>query len=213
MEPLFQLTKLDFIWLAPFFYLSFVTLTQMLEAFSKVFVRKINSDRLLLLDCIREGRHTDAKGIILSTKDHIIDGFGDNLIEYLDGVISETSNIEDNLKSSLHKLLRLKLPHELSLNSFCGDILYVGFGGTVLSMLYLFSRFKVEITEFSQIFVYMGMAMKSSAFGVAASFLVSRGIVVLAQRLEIRKEAARDFHNELLGAIISIRGKGGFENE
>lgn len=192
MHEFLSMSLLDLCWGVPFLYLSHITMFQLIDSFCQIYIGKERRSWGRLLDCTRAGDKVYAGKILDSARDPLLIQLKSPLIRFLNGASISSEEIKDWLKKA-NSSLNLKLPHEEPLNSFCGDILYVGFFGTIISMFFLFSRFDMNVSEFSEIFVYMGMAMKSSAFGIAASFLVSRGLVILGQRLEVRENIVKGF--------------------
>lgn len=200
MDELIKMSRIDAFWGIPFLFLSIKTMKDFLEAFFQVYTGRYNKDRSKFVETISSGDFNKARSILSSSKDNILCSFKVTLMPYLRKE-SDDFSLKENIKGRLNCLTRRGIPNGKYLNAISCDILYVGFLGTIFSMIFLFSNFDLEVKEFSQIFLYMGSAMKSSAFGVAASFMVSRGMIFLQQRLEISNDAAKEFCSKLIGAL------------
>jgi biopolymer transport protein ExbB/TolQ len=197
MLGLLKFSLLDLTWVLAFLYMSITTMSHFIEAYLQISISKSSNCRRKLLGSIRAGNAKGARVVMGSTRDPLLKALGVQIKAFLERKYNSRNLFRETLERRLNSVFKVEIPHGESLNSFCGDILYVGFFGTIVSQFCLFSKFDMNVNEFSEIFVYMGMAMKSSAFGIAASFIASRGLVFLGRKLEARDVIAKEFCSEL----------------
>jgi hypothetical protein len=203
-----KMSLLDLSWGLAFLYMSITTMSQYIDAYQQIRLKERNKDRDELIACLSKGKNVRAVKIIESTGDPLLKTFSTQIKSMIEMRYESRNLLRDALVKRLSVMPKVEMPHREALNSFCGDILYVGFFGTIVSQFCLFSKFDMNVSEFSEIFVYMGMAMKSSAFGIAASFIVSRGLIVLGQKMVSREGITKEYAQELINAFskyVSLR--------
>lgn len=203
MFQILNMGLLDIFWGVPFLCLSILAMTYFFDALFKVYniTNKIEchkKDRTLLSYHLRSGNLANAIEIIDSSKDPFIHSSASVLNAYLHNRINDYGALKEGIRDGLNGIL--KVPHELIFNYFCTVILTVGFGGTTLSFFHLLANFDINTSDFSQLFRYLSVGIKSSFFGVIASILMSTGHVWLEKKVEVEKERLtnEDFHQNLI---------------
>jgi hypothetical protein len=196
-----KMSLLDLSWGIAFLYMSITTMSHYIEAYLQISLKKRSMDREELIVCLRTGRDKNAGKILGSTKDPLLKALSAQIKAMIEMRYESGNLFREAITKRLSGMLKPEMPHRESLNSFCGDILYVGFFGTIVSQFCLFSTFDMKVNEFSEIFVYMGMAMRSSAFGIAASFIVSRGLIILGQKMISREKVIKEYAQELINVF------------
>jgi len=126
---------------------------------------------------LKSGKTVDAGRLISSTRDPVLSASSSVLNAYLHNRSNDYGALKKEIKDILNSTL--KVPHELVFNYFCTVILTIGFGGTTLSFFYLLANFDINTSDFSQLFRYLSVGIKSSFFGVVASISMTTGHVWL----------------------------------
>ena len=194
MSQILKMGTLDLFWGIPFLFLSILAMTYFLDALFKVYavtgkIATHRKDRNLLSYHLESGDISFARKIISSSKDPMILSTGSILNSYVQNRFKDVDTLKNEIKDNLDGLF--KIPHEGFFNYFCGVILLVAYAGTLLSFFFLLNNFDINTNDFSELFKYMAVGIKSSIFGVAASALMSTGHVWL-EKITEETEVVRD---------------------
>ena len=201
MLQILKMSSLDLFWGIPFLYLSILATTYFLDALFKVYditgkIATHKQDRYDLTNHLKSGNMSDARKIITSSKDPMILSSGSILNSYIQNRFKDVDTLRNEIKDNLDGLL--KIPHEGFFNYFCGVILLVAYAGTLLSFFFLLNNFDINTNDFSELFKYMAVGIKSSIFGVAASALMSTGHVWLEKIIERKDFMREEFYQNLM---------------
>lgn len=201
LHQILKMGALDLFWGVPFLFLSIQAMTYFIDALFKVSAisRRIISDkkdRTLLFYHLKSGNMSNVKKIITSSKDPLILSSASILNAYVQNRVKDFDTLKNEIKDNLNELL--KIPHEGFFNYFCGVILLIAYAGTLLSFFFLLNNFDINTNDFSELFKYMAVGIKSSIFGVAASALMSTGHVWLEKMAEKTKFTREEFYQNLM---------------
>ena len=201
MLQILKMGTLDLFWGIPFFFLSVLAMTYFLDSLFKLYavtgkIATNKKDRNLLSYHLNSGNMSDARKIITSSKDPMILSSGSILNSYIQNRFKDVDTLRNEIKDNLDGLL--KIPHEGFFNYFCGVILLVAYAGTLLSFFFLLNNFDINTNDFSELFKYMAVGIKSSIFGVAASALMSTGHVCLEKITEKTEFMREEFCQNLM---------------
>ena len=203
MFQILNMGLLDICWGVPFLCLSILAMTCFFDALFRIrqitrTIRSHKRDRELLSHCLKSGKTVDAGRLISSTRDPVLSASSSVLNAYLHNRSNDYGALKKEIKDILNSTL--KVPHELVFNYFCTVILTIGFGGTTLSFFYLLANFDINTSDFSQLFRYLSVGIKSSFFGVVASISMTTGHVWLEKIVEAEKAkfVNEDFHQNLI---------------
>ncbi len=201
MVQILKMGTLDLFWGIPFLFLSILAMTYFLDALFKVYsvTGKIvahKKDRYLLSYHLKSGNMSNARKIITSSKDPLILSSATILNACVQSRYRNYDTLRKEIKDNLNGLL--KIPHEGFFNYFCGVILLVAYAGTLLSFFFLLNNFDIDTNDFSELFKYMAVGIKSSIFGVGASALMSTGYAWLEKIAEKTKFIREEFCQNLI---------------
>ena len=203
MFDILKMSSLDLFWGVPFLCLSIMAMTCYLDALFKVLnitarIESHKKERSCFLKYFRSGRIVNPKEVIDSSQDPVICASASVINACAQNRIKDYSVLKSDIRDSLNSLL--KVPHEGIFSFFCGVILSLGFGGTTFSFFHLLANFDINTSDFSQLFRYLSVGIKSSFFGVVASILMSSGHVWLEKKVEGAKEKFihEDFYQNLI---------------
>lgn len=221
MQQFLQLSKIDIFWFIPFLVLSFIAAVLFFDAYFQIYLRAKDGSRKLFLERIVHGCDLEE---VRKMRDPLIRAVAslfpfknddDSLPDACSfaaplqaGQVSAeegdaSCSVRRKIKDSLHSLITTRLPHENFFNYYCGVIMLIAYLGTLISMFFLLSNFNIQVSDFSDLFKFMGVGIKSSLFGVAASAIMSTGIIYLEKLMERRKEIVEDFGKELIRTICA----------
>ena len=206
MLQILKMGTLDLFWGIPFFFLSILAMTYFLDSLFKLYavtgkIATNKKDRNLLSYHLKSGNMSDARKIITSSKDPMILSSGSILNSYIQNRFKDVDTLRNEIKENLDGLL--KIPHEGFFNYFCGVILLVAYAGTLLSFFFLLNNFDINTNDFSELFKYMAVGIKSSIFGVAASALMSTGHAWLEKITEKTSFVREEFYRNLVEVFNS----------
>lgn len=208
MFQILNMGLLDICWGVPFLCLSILVMTCFFDALFRIrhitqTVESHKKERDLISSYLRSGNMIDAGKLIDSSRDPVVSASVSVLNAGVKKRFHDYGALKEEIKDVLNGIL--KVPHELIFDYFCAVILTVGFGGTTLSFFYLLANFDINTSDFSQLFRYLAVGIKSSFFGAIASILMSTGHVWLKKKVEAEKEMLinEDFHKNLIWIINS----------
>jgi len=203
MFQILNMGLLDICWGVPFLCLSILAMTCFFDALFRVrhitrTIRSHKRERELISHCLKSGKPVDAGRLVSSSRDPVVSASASVLNAYLHNRSNDYGALKEEVKDILNGTL--KVPHELIFNYFCTVILTIGFGGTTLSFFYLLANFDINTSDFSQLFRYLSVGIKSSFFGVVASISMTTGHVWLKKIVEAEKAKFmnEDFHQNLI---------------
>jgi hypothetical protein len=208
MFQILNMGLLDICWGVPFLCLSILAMTCFFDALFRI--RNITQtiefhkkERDRISHYLKSGNMIDAGKLIDSSSDPVVSASASVLNAGVQKRFNDYGALKEEIKDVLNGIL--KVPHELIFDYFCTVILTVGFGGTTLSFFHLLANFDINTSDFSQLFRYLAVGIKSSFFGAIASILMSTGHVWLRKKVEAEKEALinEDFHKNLIWIINS----------
>jgi len=191
MFDILKMSTLDLFWGVPFLCLSIMAMTCYFDAMLKVFnitsrIESHRKERSRLSNYFKSGKKIDTERMIDSSRDPVICASSSVLTACAENRLKDYGTLKSEIRDNLDSLL--KVPHEGVFNFFCGVILSIGFGGTTFSFFHLLANFDINTSDFSQLFRYLSIGIKSSFFGVVASILMSTGHVWLEKKIEEAKE-------------------------
>lgn len=203
MFQILNMGLLDICWGVPFLCLSILAMTCFFDALFRIHnitqtIESHKKERYLIASYLRSGNLVDAGKLIDSSRDPVVSASASVLSAGVQKRFDDYGALRQEIKDVLNGIF--KVPHELIFNYFCTVILTVGFGGTTLSFFYLLANFDINTSDFSQLFRYLSVGIKSSFFGVVASILMTTGHVWLMKKVEAEKEMLinEDFHKNLI---------------
>jgi hypothetical protein len=206
MLQILNMGLLDIFWGVPFLCLSILAMTCFFDALLRIHnitktIEFHKKERDQISNYLKSGNLVDAGKIIDSTRDPIVRASASVLNASVKNRFNDYDALKDDIRDSLNSIL--KVPHELIFDYFCTVILTVGFGGTILSFFHLLANFNINTSDFSQLFRYLAVGIKSSFFGAIASILMHTGYVWLKKTVEVENErfVNEDFHKNLVCAI------------
>ena len=185
----------------PFLLLSILAMTYFIDALFKVYavtgkIAAHKKDRYLLSYHLKSGNMSNVRKIITSSKDPLILSSTSILNAYVQNRFKDFDTLRNEIKDNLNGFL--KIPHEGFFNYFCGVIMLIAYAGTLLSFFFLLNNFDINTNDFSELFKYMAVGIKSSIFGVGASALMSTGHVWLEKIAEKTKFEREEFYQNLM---------------
>lgn len=203
MFDILKMSSLDLFWGIPFLCLSIMAMTCYFDSLFKVLnitarIESHKKERSRFSNYFRSGSIANPGEIIDSSRDPVICASASVLSACAQNRLKDYGTLKSEVRDSLNSLL--KVPHEGVFSFFCGVILSIGFGGTTFSFFHLLANFDINTSDFSQLFRYLSVGIKSSFFGVVASILMSSGHVWLEKKVEGVKEKfiREDFYQNLI---------------
>ena len=200
MLQILKMGTLDLFWGIPFLCLSILAMTYFIDALFKVSaisrgVISYKKDRTLLSYHLKSGNISNVRKIITSSKDPLIISSTSILNAYVQNRLKDFDTLRNEIKDNVNGFSRI--PHEGFFNYFCGVILLIAYAGTLLSFFFLLNNFDINTNDFSELFKYMAVGIKSSIFGVGASALMSTGHTLLERIAEKTKFICEEYCQNL----------------
>jgi len=203
MLQILHMGILDICWSVPFLCLSILAMTRFFDALFRIrhitqTIESHKKGRDLISSHLISGNLVDAGRLIDSSRDPVVSALASVLNAGVQKRFNDYGALKEEVKDVLNRIL--KVPHELIFDYFCAVILTIGFGGTTFSFFHLLANFDINTSDFSQLFRYLSVGIKSSFFGVVASILMTTGHVWLKKIVEVEKVKFmnEDFHQNLI---------------